>query len=308
MRGIQLALTPAGCRPCSLARRASSRERVVEGADVLGRLADDLVTGRTRPSTPMSRSAWSRRGSVGEPRSNPWIRLARAWERLAHSHGRVTIAEPADDAGGRGATSRSGSPPSSGRGPRSWPGSCASGGHARWCAAAHTRRAWRGAATPTRPHLVGMAITTGTTPGRWAARTTSHSFKTGLVRQGHPERMDTTPQQSRTDHNVWAAIFADDPLALRAWLVGIGFEEASSCPTKTGWSIHHSELFWLQGGRVMVSTRDTKEQEGGCRPGLALRRDRGSRGRPRARGMLRAPRSPVPSRTNPIMSQGIQLH
>ena len=61
--------------------------------------------------------------------------------------------------------------------------------------------------------------------------------------------MDTTPQQSRTDHNVWAAIFADDPLALRAWLVGIGFEEGIVRPDEDGV------------GRVMVSTRATKEQE-----------------------------------------------
>ena len=73
--------------------------------------------------------------------------------------------------------------------------------------------------------------------------------------------MDTTPQQSRTDHNVWAAIFADDPLALRAWLVGIGFEEGIVVPDEDGVSIHHSELLWPEGGRVMVSTRATKEQE-----------------------------------------------
>ena len=63
--------------------------------------------------------------------------------------------------------------------------------------------------------------------------------------------MDTTPQQSRTDHNVWAAIFADDLLS-RARLVGIGFEEGIVVPDEDGVSIHHSELVWPEARPVSL--------------------------------------------------------
>lgn len=65
----------------------------------------------------------------------------------------------------------------------------------------------------------------------------------------------------RTDHNIWAAIFAEDPVALRAWLAGLGFVEGIVVPGEDGTGIHHSEMLWPEGGRVMVSTRSTKEQE-----------------------------------------------
>lgn len=81
MRGIQLALTPAGCRALLACPAGELAERVVEGRTSSDDWRTTCVTGCTRPSTPMSRSAWSRRGSVGEPRSNPWIRV---W--LAHGN------------------------------------------------------------------------------------------------------------------------------------------------------------------------------------------------------------------------------
>jgi hypothetical protein len=102
MRGIQLALTPAGCRALLACPAGELAERVVEGADVLGRLADDL---RDRLHEAVDADEQVRLVAAGLGRRaalepmDP--RLARAWERLAHSHGRVTIAELADDAGSR---------------------------------------------------------------------------------------------------------------------------------------------------------------------------------------------------------------
>lgn len=112
----------------------------------------------------------------------------------------------------------------------------------------------------------------------------SHSFKTPWPGGGNAEVMDTntpqagtpstgtpqagtlqtgrTPQASpRPDHSVWPAIFADDPLALRAWLVGLGFEEGVVVPGAEPGTIHHSELLWPEGGRVMVASRATKSAE-----------------------------------------------
>lgn len=100
MRGIQLALTPAGCRALLACPAGELAERVVEGADVLGRLADDL---RDRLHEAVDADEQVRLVAAGLGRRaalepmDP--RLARAWERLAHSHGRVTIAELADAAG-----------------------------------------------------------------------------------------------------------------------------------------------------------------------------------------------------------------
>lgn len=72
---------------------------------------------------------------------------------------------------------------------------------------------------------------------------------------------NTSPTTTRTDHNIWAAIFADDPVALRAWLIGLGFEAGIVVPGEDGVSIHHSELSWPEGGRVMVATRQTTSEE-----------------------------------------------
>lgn len=64
--------------------------------------------------------------------------------------------------------------------------------------------------------------------------------------------MESTQQTStRTDHNIWSGVTADDPLALRAWLVSLGFEEGIVVETEDG-LVHHSEMLWPEGGRVMV--------------------------------------------------------
>lgn len=67
-----------------------------------------------------------------------------------------------------------------------------------------------------------------------------------------PRIGDMTQQ---TDHNIWSAISYDDPLAARAWLSALGFEEGVLVPGATEGVVHHSEMRWPEGGRVMISSR-----------------------------------------------------
>lgn len=65
--------------------------------------------------------------------------------------------------------------------------------------------------------------------------------------------MDTTPTSTtptRTDHTIWPGLTADDPRALRRWLVALGFEEGIL--VEEGDLVIHSEMLWPEGGRVMV--------------------------------------------------------
>lgn len=62
--------------------------------------------------------------------------------------------------------------------------------------------------------------------------------------------MDTNT--ARTDHTIWPGITAQDPRALRAWLVGLGFTEGIL--VEDGDLVQHSEMLWPEGGRVMISS------------------------------------------------------
>jgi uncharacterized glyoxalase superfamily protein PhnB len=58
----------------------------------------------------------------------------------------------------------------------------------------------------------------------------------------------------RVDHNIWTGLSYDDPLAARAWLAALGFDEGILVPGPEG-TIQHSEMLWPEGGRVMISSR-----------------------------------------------------
>lgn len=65
--------------------------------------------------------------------------------------------------------------------------------------------------------------------------------------------MDTTTETTaRTDHNIWPGLTTHDPMALRAWLVGLGFEEGIL--VEEDGLVRHSEMQWPEGGRVMISS------------------------------------------------------
>ncbi|MEO8748946.1 MAG: hypothetical protein ABI384_00995 [Allobranchiibius sp.] len=57
-----------------------------------------------------------------------------------------------------------------------------------------------------------------------------------------------------SDHNIWPNTTYDDPLAARAWLVALGFQEGTLVLDDAG-GVRHSEMLWPEGGRVMVSER-----------------------------------------------------
>lgn len=59
----------------------------------------------------------------------------------------------------------------------------------------------------------------------------------------------------RQDHNIWAGLTYDDAAAARDWLASLGFQEGIVVPDEENGGIHHSEMLWPEGGRVMVSTR-----------------------------------------------------
>ena len=60
--------------------------------------------------------------------------------------------------------------------------------------------------------------------------------------------------ESRTDHDIWPGLTYDDVPAARAWLKGLGFAEGVLVDDESG-TVHHSEMLWPEGGRVMLSTR-----------------------------------------------------
>ena len=67
--------------------------------------------------------------------------------------------------------------------------------------------------------------------------------------------------------SVWASVVSDDAWRLHDWLVGLGFTEDLLIPGETPDSIHHCQLDWPEGGRVMLSS--TGERSTPCRPGTS---------------------------------------
>lgn len=58
----------------------------------------------------------------------------------------------------------------------------------------------------------------------------------------------------RTDSSIWPGLTYDDAHAARQWLVALGFTEGTVIPGERDGEIHHSEMVWPEGGRVMVSS------------------------------------------------------
>ena len=67
--------------------------------------------------------------------------------------------------------------------------------------------------------------------------------------------------------SIWASIVSDQALALRDWLLGLGFTEDLMIPGEEDGLIHHCQLDWPEGGRVLLSS--TGERSTPCRPGPA---------------------------------------
>jgi uncharacterized glyoxalase superfamily protein PhnB len=65
--------------------------------------------------------------------------------------------------------------------------------------------------------------------------------------------------------SVWPSVISDDALALRDWLLELGFTEDLMIPGDREGSVHHCQLDWPHGGRVLLSS--TGERSTPCRPG-----------------------------------------
>lgn len=67
--------------------------------------------------------------------------------------------------------------------------------------------------------------------------------------------------------SIWASVVSDDAPRLRRWLMDLGFTEDLLIPGEDDGSIHHCQLDWPQGGRVLLSS--TGERATPCRPGTS---------------------------------------
>jgi uncharacterized glyoxalase superfamily protein PhnB len=67
--------------------------------------------------------------------------------------------------------------------------------------------------------------------------------------------------------NVWASVVSDDAQSLRDWLIGLGFTEDLLIPGEGEGLIHHCQLDWPEGGRIMLSSAG--ERTTPCRPGTS---------------------------------------
>ena len=71
----------------------------------------------------------------------------------------------------------------------------------------------------------------------------------------------------KQEPSIWASLVSDDAPALRGWLLSLGFTEDLMIPGEREGAIHHCQLDWRDGGRVLLSS--TGERETPCRPGTA---------------------------------------
>ena len=67
--------------------------------------------------------------------------------------------------------------------------------------------------------------------------------------------------------SIWASVVSDDAAALHDWLIALGFTEDLMIPGERDGQIHHCQLDWPEGGRVLLSS--TGERDTPCRPGTS---------------------------------------
>ena len=77
----------------------------------------------------------------------------------------------------------------------------------------------------------------------------------------------TVPVSGTRQQSVWASIVSDDAPALHDWLIALGFTEDLLLPGERDGSIHHCQLDWPEGGRILLSS--VGERPTPCRPGTS---------------------------------------
>ena len=65
--------------------------------------------------------------------------------------------------------------------------------------------------------------------------------------------------------SIWPSIVSDDAAALREWLLALGFTADLLIAGERDGTIHHCQLDWPEGGRIMLSSTD--ERPTPCLPG-----------------------------------------
>jgi uncharacterized glyoxalase superfamily protein PhnB len=66
--------------------------------------------------------------------------------------------------------------------------------------------------------------------------------------------------------SIWPSVVSDDAPRLREWLLALGFREDLMIPGERRGAIHHCQMDWPEGGRVLLSSTD--ERRTPCRPGV----------------------------------------
>jgi len=89
----------------------------------------------------------------------------------------------------------------------------------------------------------------------------------GVAQPGRTLVTMTVRPSGVRQHSVWASVVSDDPQALRSWLLALGFTEDLLVHGEDGDAIHHCQLDWPEGGRVLLS--GTGERPTPCRPGTS---------------------------------------
>jgi uncharacterized glyoxalase superfamily protein PhnB len=67
--------------------------------------------------------------------------------------------------------------------------------------------------------------------------------------------------------SVWASVVSDDAQALRGWLLRLGFTEDLLIRGQREDAVHHCQLDWPEGGRILLSSTGGRPTP--CRPGTA---------------------------------------
>src|SRR5882757_3676694 len=67
--------------------------------------------------------------------------------------------------------------------------------------------------------------------------------------------------------SVWASVVSERALVLRDWLLGLGFSEDLMIPGAEDGLVHHCQMDWPEGGRVLLSSAG--ERSTPCRPGTS---------------------------------------
>ena len=67
--------------------------------------------------------------------------------------------------------------------------------------------------------------------------------------------------------SIWVSLVSDHAPTLYTWLLALGFSEDLMIPGETAGSIHHCQLDWPEGGRVLLSS--TGERPTPCQPGTS---------------------------------------